>query len=64
MTIPDAHADFVFAVAGAQNDTLIGMVVATAKHGSKSKSPVRWQRYLTLLTDALRTPAPTPLPPR
>jgi AcrR family transcriptional regulator len=43
---------------------LIGMVVATAKHGSKSRAPVRWQRYLALLTDALRTPAPTPLPPR
>ena len=43
---------------------LIGMVVATAKHGSKSNTPVRWQRYLALLTDALRTPAPTLLPPR
>ena len=36
---------------------LIRMVASTIETSS-------WQRYLTLLTDALRTPQPTALPPR
>jgi len=43
---------------------LIGMVAATAKQHDQREPAVNWDRYLTLLTDALRTPAPTPLPPR
>jgi AcrR family transcriptional regulator len=43
---------------------LIGMVAATAKHHDDCDRVVNWDRYLTLLTDALRTPTPTPLPAR
>jgi hypothetical protein len=42
---------------------LIGMVSATAKHhDGKGQAAQGWERYLTLLTDALRTPSPSPLP--
>jgi len=42
---------------------LIRMVTSTAKHSPEC--PIRGgaERYLTLLADALRTPAPTALPP-
>jgi AcrR family transcriptional regulator len=49
---------------------LLGMVSTTAKHAhyhadiDSTESESGWERYLTLLTDALRTPAPTPLPAR
>jgi AcrR family transcriptional regulator len=42
---------------------LIRMVSCTAAHDPAERPP-NWQRYLALLTDALRTPAPTKLPPR
>jgi AcrR family transcriptional regulator len=43
---------------------LIGMVAASAKHHDDCERSVNWERYLTLLTDALRTPAPSMLPAR
>jgi AcrR family transcriptional regulator len=42
---------------------LIRMVSCTAAHEGPGARPTNWERYLTLLTDALRTPTPTPLPP-
>jgi hypothetical protein len=39
------------------------MVSCTAAHEGPGARPTNWERYLTLLTDALRTPTPTPLPP-
>jgi AcrR family transcriptional regulator len=41
---------------------LIHMVTATAKHDPSSADGASAERYLALLTDALRTPTPTPLP--
>jgi AcrR family transcriptional regulator len=51
---------------------LIGMVAGAAKHppyqpaGGEpcAEVPVNWERYLTLLTDALQTPSPSTLPAR
>lgn len=42
---------------------LIRMIITTWVHDEHAGAPPPWPRYLTLLTDALRTPAPTPLPP-
>ncbi|HEX2703629.1 MAG TPA: helix-turn-helix domain-containing protein [Solirubrobacteraceae bacterium] len=42
---------------------LIQMVTATAKHSPSCAAPSSAERYLALLTDALRTPTPSPLPP-
>jgi AcrR family transcriptional regulator len=42
---------------------LIQMVTATAKHSPDCPSQGHAERYLMLLTDALRTPTPTVLPP-
>jgi AcrR family transcriptional regulator len=42
---------------------LIQMVTATAKHTPTCPTPASAVRYLTLLTDALRTPTPSALPP-
>jgi AcrR family transcriptional regulator len=39
---------------------LIRMVATTSAHGGQHSN---WDRYLTLLADALRTPEPTALPP-
>jgi AcrR family transcriptional regulator len=41
---------------------LIQMVTATARHSPACPAPASPERYLTLLTDALRTPRPTALP--
>ncbi len=41
---------------------LLKMVTATARQESLCAEPAAPERYLTLLTDALRTPTPTPLP--
>jgi AcrR family transcriptional regulator len=50
---------------------LIGMIASVAKHPPhrqiedvECEVPVNWERYLTLLTDALQTPSPSPLPAR
>jgi len=42
---------------------LVRMVGSTAMHGTDQPGQPAWERYLTLFADALRTPAPTPLPP-
>jgi hypothetical protein len=42
---------------------LMRMVAATVAHEEHCAAPLGWQRYLTLLTDALRSPAPSALPP-
>jgi AcrR family transcriptional regulator len=41
---------------------LIQMITATAKHSSECPMQHASERYLALLTDALRTPAPSELP--
>jgi AcrR family transcriptional regulator len=43
---------------------LIRMVATTVSHDPKCAASLSWQRYLTLLSDALRTPVPSALPPR
>ncbi|MGD1051079.1 MAG: helix-turn-helix domain-containing protein [Solirubrobacteraceae bacterium] len=42
---------------------LIRMIITTWVHDEHANARPPWPRYLTLLTDALRTPTPTPLPP-
>jgi AcrR family transcriptional regulator len=42
---------------------LIRMIITTWVHDEHAGARPPWPRYLTLLTDALRTPTPTPLPP-
>ena len=43
---------------------LMGMVATTISHDEAGASSPSWQRYLTLLADALRTPEPSTLPSR
>jgi len=43
---------------------LIRMVAVTATEGHGCAAGPGWRRYLALLADALRTPAPSRLPPR
>jgi AcrR family transcriptional regulator len=42
---------------------LIRMVSCTAAHEGPGENATNWERYLALLSDALRTPTPTQLPP-
>jgi AcrR family transcriptional regulator len=47
----------------AELKVLVRMILGTSADPADPLAPPRWPRYLALLSDALRTSSPTPLPP-